>query len=144
MSSNVEIVRRAFDVFARRGEPGGHDAIAELWHDDARFYPLILGEGALEGAVYEGHEGILRFFREEADRAWSELTVELVELRELDESRVLAHARPSAVGERSRARVSADTWFVLTVRDEKIVEARVFAAEAEALAYDSRGSAPEP
>lgn len=136
MPPNVEIVRRAFEGFTRRGEPGGQDVIAEVWHQDARFYPLILGEGALEGAVYEGHEGILRFSREQADRAWSELAVELLELHELDQSRVLAHARVNAVGEVSGARVGADTWFMITLREQRIVEARVFADEAEALSYD--------
>ena len=143
MSSNVEIVRRALDNFARRGEPGDDDELAELWRDDARFYPLILGEGALEGAVYEGHAGLLRFAREQADEPWSELTSEVLELRELAGSRVLAHARLSAVGEASGARVAADTWLIFVLREEKIIEGRVFANAAEALAYPHR-SAPEP
>jgi ketosteroid isomerase-like protein len=134
--ANVEIVRRVYETFAQRGDPHiRQKAVADLWHEDARFYPLLLGGGALEGAVYEGHEGLLRFY-EQADDTWSALTLESVELRDLDQSRVLALVRWSAVGEGSGAGVSAEAWVVFALRDEKIIEARTFAAEANALNYD--------
>jgi ketosteroid isomerase-like protein len=133
---NVEIVQRVFEMFARRGDKRLEEEVLALWHDDARWYPLLLGGGALEGVVYEGHEGVLRFLREQADEGWSEVRSDPVELRELDENRVLAHVHVSAVGAHSGARVGADTWFTFTLRDRKVVEARVFADEAAALADD--------
>jgi hypothetical protein len=46
--------------------------------------------------------------------------------------------RVSAVDAQSGARVGANTWFIFTLRDRKVVEARVFADEAAALAQDRR------
>jgi hypothetical protein len=58
----------------------------------------MLGGGALEGTVYEGHEGIRTGTREQADEAWSEISVELLELRVLDAQHVLACPRLTTVG----------------------------------------------
>jgi ketosteroid isomerase-like protein len=135
-SANIETVRRVYEQFARRREPQARDEVAELWHTSARFYPLLVGEGALEGAVYDGHEGLRTFLGDRADRGWSELSADVLELRELDDSRVLAHVRTRAVGEASGARVEADTWHLWTVQAGKVAEGRVFADEAEALAHD--------
>jgi ketosteroid isomerase-like protein len=142
--TNVETTRRVFEAFAQRGEPSvRQQVVAELWHEDARWYPLMLGGGTLEGAVYEGHEGILKFFGEQADESFSEVSVELLELRDLDERRVLAHTRLSAVGKRSGASVVADTWVLVTLRDEKVLEGRAFADEAGALAHDRKRMSPD-
>jgi hypothetical protein len=125
-SVNVEVVRRVYETFAQRGDPRiRQDAVADLWHEDARLYPRLLGGGALESTVYEGHKGILRFYSGKADDTWSELRLELVELREIDENRVLAHLRWHAVGAGSGASVSSDVWDVFTLRDEKVIESRV-------------------
>jgi ketosteroid isomerase-like protein len=134
-SPNVETVRRIYELFAQRRETRARDEIEELWHTDARFYPLLVGEGALEGAVYKGHEGLRRFLRDRADRGWAELSTDVVELRELNEHRLLAHVHTRAIGELSGARVEANTWQVWTVRAGKVVEGRVFADEAQALAH---------
>jgi len=134
--ANVEIVRRVYETFAQRGEPRiRQDAVADLWHEDARLYPWLLGGGALEGTVYEGHKGILRFYSEKADDTWSDLRFELVELRDLDQNRVLAHLRWRAVGAGSGAGVSSDVWDVFTLRDEKVIESRAFGDEARALGH---------
>jgi ketosteroid isomerase-like protein len=129
-------------MFARRGEARLEEEVLALWHDDARWYPLLLGGGALEGLIYEGHEGVLRFLREQADEGWSEVRSDPVELRDVDENRVLAHVRVSAVGAHSGASVGADTWFIFRLRDQKIVEARVFADEAGATAAIAESTGP--
>jgi ketosteroid isomerase-like protein len=134
--NNVETVRRVYEAFAQRSdEVVREDALLSQWHEDGRFYPLLLGGGALEGAVYEGHEGLRRFARELADESWSEVTVELLDVREMPRDRVLAHPRVTAVGESSGAPVQTDSWAVFTFHDGKIIEGRVFADEAAALAY---------
>jgi ketosteroid isomerase-like protein len=136
---NVETVRRIYEAFGHRTDDGVRDeAVLSQWHEDARWYPLLLGGGALEGAVYEGHEGLRRFARDQADEAWADLSVELLDVRELSEDRVLAHPRLTVVGESSGARLQTETWAVFTFRDRKVVEGRVFADEAAALAYASR------
>jgi ketosteroid isomerase-like protein len=139
--SNVEVVRRAYGAFAQRTDDRvREDSVVSHWHKDARWYPLMLGGGALEGAVYEGHEGIRRFTREQADEAWSEVNIELLEVRALGDELVLAHPRLTTVGESSGVRVQAETWAVFTLRDHKIIEGRVFADEASALAYGAERS----
>jgi ketosteroid isomerase-like protein len=141
--SNIETVRRVYEAFSRRADDVlREEGVVSQWHEDGRFYPLMLGGGALEGAVYEGHEGLRRFARELADESWSELTVELLEVRELPRDRVLAHPRVTAVGESSGARVQTDTWAVFTFQDGKILEGRVFADEAAALAYGCQQETP--
>jgi ketosteroid isomerase-like protein len=141
--SNVETVRRVYDAFAQRDDDVvREEAVISQWHEDGRFYPLMLGGGALEGAVYEGHEGLRRFTRELADESWSEVTVELLDVQQLPGDRVLAHPRVTAVGESSGARVQTDTWAVFTFRDGKILEGRVFADQAAALAYGCEQRTP--
>ena len=142
--ANVQIVRRVYETFAHRGDPRIRgNAVADLWHEDARLYPLLLGGGALEGTVYEGHKGILRFYSEKADDAWSDLSFELVELRDLDENRVLAHLRWHAVGAGSGAGVTSDVWDVFTLRDEKVIESRGFGEEARALGHSPQDAASD-
>ena len=140
---NVEIVRRVFEMFARRKRPGldQEEVVAALWHDDARWYPLLRGGGALERVVYEGREGLLRFLREQADEGWSEVKSDPREIRNVDKDQVLVHVRVSAVGAHSGARVGADTWFVFTLRDHKVAEARVFGDEAGAIAAIAENTA---
>ena len=97
--ANVEIVRRVYETFAQRGEPRiRQDAVDDLWHEDARLYPWLLGGGALEGTVYEGHKGILRFYSEKTDDTWSDLRFELVELRDLSRTRSLVAGLYYAAG----------------------------------------------
>jgi ketosteroid isomerase-like protein len=102
----------------------------------------MLGGGALEGAVYEGHKGLRRFARELADESWSEVTIELLDVRELGKDRVLAHPRLTAVGESSGLRLQTDTWAVFTFRDGKILEGRVFTDEVAALVYGCEQGTP--
>ena len=136
--SNVETVRRVYEAFALRADDRAREeAVVSQWHEDGRWYPLLLGGGALEGAVYVGHEGLRRFTRERADEAWSEVTVELLEVSEMSENCVLAHPRLTTVGESSGVRLQTETWAVFTLRDHKVVEARAFADRSAALAYCS-------
>jgi ketosteroid isomerase-like protein len=139
--SNVEVVRRAYEAFAQRADDRVREAsVLTHWHRDARWYPLMLGGGALEGTVYEGHDGIRRFTREQADEAWSKVSVDLLELRVLDAECVLARPRLTTVGQSSGVRVHAETWAIFTLRHHKIIEGRVFVDEASALAYHAERS----
>jgi hypothetical protein len=139
---NLEVVRRAYEAFAQRADDRvREEAVVEQWHSEGRWYPMILGGGALEGAVFVGHEGIRRFAREQADEAWADVEVELLDVRELDADRVLAHPRLTAIGERSGVRVQTETWALFTLREHKLIEGRVFADERSALAY-ARETAP--
>jgi ketosteroid isomerase-like protein len=132
---NVEIVRDVYEAFAQRADRRvREDSVPTHWHPDARWYPLMLGGGALEGTVYEGHEGIRTGTREQADEAWSEISVELLELRVLDAQHVLACPRLTTVGQSSGVRVHAETCAVFTLLNRKIIEGRVFVDEASALA----------
>jgi ketosteroid isomerase-like protein len=135
-SANVELVRRVFEAFARRADDRAREeAVVNQWHEDARWYPLLLAGGALEGEVYEGHEGLRRFTRAQADDAWSNVDVEVLDVRELDADRVIAHCRLTAVGEASGVRLQTETWSLFKLREQKVLEGRVFADQAAALAY---------
>jgi hypothetical protein len=55
-----EMFRRADEAIERRDRRTGERVVAEYWHEDCEWTPLIAG---VEGeSTYHGHEGVLKFF----------------------------------------------------------------------------------
>jgi ketosteroid isomerase-like protein len=128
MSENVEIVRRLYQGF-NEGTAG--ERVPDLWHEDVELRPALIGGGILEGTVYRGHAGVLEFLAIQAE-TWERVTVEPVEMRELD-AYVLVETRLQAVGRASGVKVTQVTWNRLEFRDGKVASMRVFTERTQAL-----------
>ena len=125
---NVELVRRGFDAFNRRGR----DARAS----EAVLAPDVVWEVALG---VPGFDGVYRG-RAEVRRFWLTWMADFAELRlEVDEivdagGHVFAAVLPTGRGRRSGIEVTGQMTFpVFTVRDGLIVRYQLFAEREQAL-----------
>jgi ketosteroid isomerase-like protein len=127
----VELVRRAYEEFGRRGPLSDWSWLFEEFaHEDLELWPSDMYIDADE--VYRGREGLLRFFHEPAS-IWDHWRLEVDEIIDAGEDQVVVLAR--AVG---RARVSGlvleqPEGHVWTFRDGKAAVGRSFSDQAEAL-----------
>jgi ketosteroid isomerase-like protein len=136
---NVEIVRRAFEILqegARRGDLGaafdecvraGILASNVDWRGGARG-----GRGVAGLEEVTGRDGFLEFMR-----GWTEdfddLTVELDQIVDVNDGRVVAIVRWRATGKGSRARVEMRTGTVYTLEAHRIVRVVPFIEPNHAL-----------
>jgi ketosteroid isomerase-like protein len=138
MGRNADIVRRLFDAFTRRDSV----ALLELADPDILFVPPT-GRLAGRDEPYRGHDG-MRMYLADVARVWQELRSEPDEYIELDD-RVLCTGRVYAWGV-GRV-IDAPAGWVFRVRDELVVEGRVYetrraAYEAVGLEWPPRSSLP--
>jgi uncharacterized protein len=122
---NVEIVRRAYDVY----NSGDVDAFVDLFTDDGE---VETDPRFPEGGTFSGRESVRRFIAglHQGWQGGSAATVK--EMRRAGDS-VLAKHEWHATGQRSGIDVSSD-WFALwTLRDRRIARLRFFYDRAEAL-----------
>jgi ketosteroid isomerase-like protein len=134
--ATVEIVRRAWDLVLQRRD---FDAAAELIGDDAEFD--WSNSRAPYGGLYRGHaelRGMWQLWLE----AWEEWETEVVEAIEVDAGTVLTVTRVRARGKGSGVPVEARGASLWTVRDGKIVGAKLFQSKPEALAALDLGGQP--
>jgi ketosteroid isomerase-like protein len=84
------------------------------------------------GGVYEGVDGIRRFFTDLEDAA-PDFRIELDGVEEVDSKRVIAFLRPSSTGRASGIRMAAPATNVYDLIDGKISYIRIFFDRQEAL-----------
>jgi ketosteroid isomerase-like protein len=87
---------------------------------------------AAVGGVYEGIEGIGRFFTD-IEEAAPDFLIELDGVEEVDSKRVLAFMRTSSTGRASGIRLAAPSTNVYDLTDGKISHVRIFWDRSEAL-----------
>src|ERR1039458_2385369 len=87
---------------------------------------------AAVGGVYEGIDGIGRFFTD-MKKAAPDFRIELDGVEEVDSKRVLAFMRTSSTGRASGIRLAADQANVYDLIDGKISHIRIFFDRQEAL-----------
>ncbi len=87
---------------------------------------------AAVGGVYEGIDGIRRFFTDIEDAA-PDFLIELDGLEAVDSKRVLAFMRSSSTGRASGIRLAAPSTNVYDLIDGKISHIRIFFDRQEAL-----------
>jgi ketosteroid isomerase-like protein len=121
---NMEIVRLAHEAL----NIGDVDALVALC--DARFR-LDMSDRVLNPAVYEGHDGIRRFYAEVRD-VWASYTWEPEELMESGDD-VIALLRSSGRGRGSGIEIERETAMVWTVRDKQARSLRFFRNREAAL-----------
>jgi ketosteroid isomerase-like protein len=123
---NVEVVRKAYEAFARAGPDGMFEFM-----DPEIDYRAI--EGALDDiGVFRGYEAQRRYLTQ-----WIELFDDFqAEVEELIDAgdRVVAMVHISGRMKESEARVEMRFGVVWTVRDGKVVSGREYATREEALA----------
>ena len=83
------------------------------------------------GATYHGHEGVIQAFTKWTG-AWDDYRVELEELRDFGDH-VLATTRHRGRGKGSGVAVEQEIFQLWTVRNGKVVRARMYYEEREAL-----------
>lgn len=119
---NVELAHDAFDAYNR------HDlgAFLALMHDDVEADPRM---AAVEG-VYQGHEGIRRWWESSHD-AFPDFRTEVFDVRDLGDL-TLAELRNRGRGAAGGTPVEQESWHVAEWRDRKIVWWGAYGTEAEA------------
>ena len=127
LEENVEVIRRAAEVFNERGIAGA--VTDELFADDVEFHEPP-EQPAPRSA--RGREQMRQLFGE-FDAAWAEHKSEPEEFRALDDERVLVFSVERFLG-RDGIAVDAPAAAIITIRDGKIVEWRAFWDRRSALA----------
>ena len=102
-------------------------AVVECWHTDGEWVPAV----TMEGRTYRGHAGMREYF-DDLFASFSYVHIEDIEFRDLGD-RVLALFKMAARGRDSGVAVDHPGAIVYEFRDGKIVRARSFLTQAEAL-----------
>jgi ketosteroid isomerase-like protein len=121
---SVEIVRDAHKAL----NSGNIDALIRLC--DPKFR-LDMSDRVFNPAVYEGHDGIRRFYAEVRD-VWETYTWEPEKLVE-SRGRVIALLRSSGKGRGSGVEIERRTAMLWTVRGDRLTSLRFFRERDEAL-----------
>jgi uncharacterized protein len=121
-SSDVQLVRKAFEAFAR----GDTEGALELCDPE-----IVVRDPGRTGNTMLGLEG-LRAFWDEWLENWQEYRVEPQEFIESG-GEVVVHTRQTGLGKLSGIEISQDLFQVFRVRDGRIVEYRLYGARAAAL-----------
>ena len=122
---NVEIVRDAFDAFSRDDIEG----VLQLCNENI----VITQPPELPGASPQqrGHSGVLEAF-EIWPEQWDDYRIEILRIADHGDH-VLVTTQQGGRGKQSGIQVKMEISFVFTVRNEKIVEMKIFMREDQAL-----------
>jgi ketosteroid isomerase-like protein len=121
---NVKIVQRALEAL----NSGDIDALVALCDEGFR---LDMSDRVFNPAVYEGHDGIRRFYSEVRD-VWESYVWEPEELIEAGPD-VVALIRSTGRGRGSGVEVDRKTAMVWSVREGQAIALRFFRDRGEAL-----------
>lgn len=121
---NLEVVREAFDAFRR----DDIDRVLGLCDENI----VVTQPPELPGvsAQQRGHSGVLEAF-EIWPEQWDDYRIEILRIADRGD-RVLVTTRTGGRGKQSGAEVEMDVSFVFAVRDQKILEMRIFMQEDQA------------
>jgi ketosteroid isomerase-like protein len=123
-SQDVEIVQRAHDALNR----GDMDAFVGLC---APGFRLDMSDRVFNPAVYEGHDGIRRFYSEVRD-VWASYVWQPEEMIETGES-IVALLRSTGRGRGSGVEVERETAMVWSVCEGRAMSVRFFRDRDKAL-----------
>ena len=123
---NVALVRRFEKSWARQDLDGAlecvHDELEFDWSDSMG--PFV--------GTYRGHDGLTRFWTDMLE-AWERFSPEMVEVIECGPERLITLDVVRARGKGSGIDMEARGAMLWTVREGKIVGAKMFQTKAEAL-----------
>jgi ketosteroid isomerase-like protein len=124
-SKNLQTVARMYDAYARRD----FELSLSLFDPEIEFSQPADEPGA---GTFHGHEGVVQAFAEWTGE-WDNYRVEVEELTDLGDQ-VLARTRHHGRGKGSGVAVELEIFQLWTLRDDKVVRARMYYDEAEARA----------
>ena len=101
---------------------GDIDGMLVPIHPEVEFEPL---KAVLEGSVYRGHEGFRRWLEDMAED-WGEFTIDVIDIRPLDDDRVLVEARLHARSRASGVELEGAGAWLCDLRDGLIVRLRFY------------------
>jgi ketosteroid isomerase-like protein len=122
--ANVEIVRRMYEAYAR----ADFELSLSYLDPDIEFSQPAEEPG---GGTYHGHQGVVQAFARWAG-TWEDYRVEVEELTDLGDQ-VLARTRHQGRGKGSGVEVEQRIFQLWSLRNDKVVRARMYYHEAEAL-----------
>ena len=122
---NVETVRTAFDAFAR----GDIEGVLRLCDENI----VVTQPEELPGVSPQqrGHSGLLEAFSIWPEQ-WDDYRIEILRIADLADH-VVVTSRTGGRGKQSGVEVEMEFSYVLSVRNEKIVELQIFMREDQAL-----------
>jgi ketosteroid isomerase-like protein len=124
---NVEVIKRAYEAW----HVAGLDAFTEYWGQNARWRSI---EGALDDRGPIHGRAAVHAFIEDWLNTFAEFRVELVELIDVDEERVVATLRYSGRTKHSDVELPGTPFAaVFVVRDGQIVDGGEYETRAQAL-----------
>lgn len=126
MPGNLELYREAIDAWNRRDLV----TVLERTAADFEFHTAGLFPG-LE-PVYRGREGLVEFWNAFIEEPWALLHVEIDDLRELDDGRVLALLTFTGKGRESDVEMTVQYGHLCTFEDGKVTRIDAFADWNEA------------
>jgi ketosteroid isomerase-like protein len=126
MAGNLELYREGIDAWNRRDLV----AVLEQAAPDFEFHTAGLFPG-LE-PVYRGREGLVEFWNAFIEEPWALLHVEIDDIRELDDGRVLALLTFTGKGKESDVEVTIQYGHLCTFRDRQVARIDGFADWDEA------------
>jgi ketosteroid isomerase-like protein len=132
-STNVEVVRRAYEAFNREGR----DAMLEFLHHEIEWDESELP--ARRPGVYHRHEGVTRLLNENAS-LWEDINVVIDEIVEGGNDQVVAMIRVTGKGRNTGVDVELATAQVWTIRAGKAERVRLYLDRQEAM--EAAGAAP--
>jgi ketosteroid isomerase-like protein len=112
VSSNTDLARTAWDAFNRRD----YETTLQFIHPDLEWRPAQ-GPGGPEGSVYRGREEYARWIHEEVIPVWESFRADELDIRELEDGRVLILGQLRGKGRASGVEVSAPFGQIAEVRD---------------------------
>ena len=123
-AENVQLIRKLVEALNDRDL----DALVEHIEPDAELHPL---RAQLEGKVYRGLDGV-REMLADFDQDWEYVQVDAEEFRDADDE-VVVLGRLHGRGRASGVELDVPMGFVWTLRDGKVVRAKTFSEQADAL-----------
>jgi ketosteroid isomerase-like protein len=126
VTNDAEVLRRAWAAIGRRDIP----AILECLDPEIEAIPL---GAAMEGRVYRGHEGVVKWLEEEMWATYETFEAYPDEIEEIG-GRLLAFGHWIACGRESGVELDVAASWVVTLRDGKIVRWQTYTDRDEALA----------
>ena len=125
---NVEAFKAAVDAYNRRDL----EALLEFLDPEIEWHPATQALLGGESAVYRGHAGVRELFRDVTE-VFSYFHIELSEVRDLGEERVVALGRIHTRGSESGAQAESPVGFLVEGRNGKAILIRNYLDPKEAL-----------
>jgi ketosteroid isomerase-like protein len=125
---NVESFQRAVEAYNRRD----FEAVLEFLDPEIEWHPAVQAMMGGETAVYRGHAEVRELFRDVTE-VFDVFDIELNEIRDLGEDRVVAIGRLRTRGRGSAAQTESPVGFVVDGRNGKAIRIRNYLDPMETL-----------